>query len=54
MRLVLVFELLLIEAAYKVLLIGLVLSVGFLGGPNVGGAQMGVLELKPRPAVSPS
>ena len=45
MRLVLVLKLSLIEAASEGLLKGLVLSVVLLGGPNVGGAQMGVLEL---------
>ena len=45
MRLVLILELSLIKAASEVLLIGLVLSVVFLGGRNVGGAEMGVLEL---------
>ena len=45
MRLVLVLELSLIKAIFEVLLIGLVFAGWFLGGPKVGGARMGVLEL---------
>ena len=45
MRLVLVFELLLIEAACEVLLIGLVLSVVFWGAQMWGGPKWGSSNL---------